>query len=232
MRLLFVTLVAWLSSSFTTTTVVAWVPTVQRIPTALASAMTPLFPTQAWEGKEFRVTELQDMFAHAIQNFQSLMASSSSSPTSAIDFDTNVKIAASVATAVRGNVVSNEEMYYYVRQGIDQLVTTLAQVLEQLDGFSIEQKIAAALATVVISYPLSYQYYKYELAEEERLAAEKKAKLAQKKKTDAEKTKGGKETAPAAAAAAVAKARSSWMTLNRSHYRKDPRGPKKRQDCQ
>ncbi|GAX21546.1 hypothetical protein FisN_6Hh437 [Fistulifera solaris] len=188
MRFLFVTLLAWLSS-----TAVAFVPPTQRVPTALATAMTPLFPTQAWEGKEFRVTELQDMFAEAMQNFQNLMESHS---TSSFDFDTDMKIAASVATTVRGNgVVSNEEMYRYIQQGIDQLVTTLAQVLAQLDGFSIEQKIAAALATVVISYPVSYQYYQYELAEEERLAAEKKAKLAEKKKAEALKAKAEKAKA-------------------------------------
>ncbi|GAX14652.1 hypothetical protein FisN_6Lh437 [Fistulifera solaris] len=188
MRVLFVTLLSWLSS-----TAVAFVPPTQRVPTALATAMTPLFPTQAWEGKEFRVTELQDMFAEAMQNFQNLMESHSSIY---FDFDTDMKIAASVATTVRGNgVVSNEEMYRYIQQGIDQLVLTLAHVLAQLDGFSIEQKIAAALATVVISYPVSYQYYQYELAEEERLAAEKKAKLAEKKKAEALKAKAEKTKA-------------------------------------
>lgn len=165
-------------------TTIAWVPAVHR--PALASAMTPLFPTQAWEGKEFRVTELQDMFARALQNFQE------ASHTTTVD--TNVQIAASVATAVRGHhVVSNAEMYELVRQGLDHIIATLAQVLAQLEGLSIEQKIAAAIATVVISYPISYQQYQNELAEEERQAAAKKAALAKKKKAEAAKAKAEKE---------------------------------------
>ncbi len=206
----------------------AWVPTSQRLlPTSqLAAAMSPLFPTRAWEGKEFRVNELQDMFVQALQHFQELMASSPSLPSSStasffdgVDkWDTDMKIAASVATAVRGTsgVVSNAELYVLVQQGLDHFVTTLAQVLAQLEGLTIEQKVAAALATVVISYPISYQHYQNELAEEERKAAEKKAFFAKQKraaaaaaastKTDTNnvKNKGTKKSAKETAVAVAA----------------------------
>ena len=157
---------------------------------ALESAMAPLFPAQAFSQDDMIVTaqkSLANLGNGMVQDLQ----------------DVNERIATSIVMAINENkVATNQEVYDMLQEGYHTLSMTLARVLQTLEGLSVEQKIAAALATVVLSYPVSYEYYKYENEQEAKAAAKKKADMAEKKK------KAAKAKA-AAAAAAKAKAKGS-----------------------
>jgi len=75
-------------------------------------------------------------------------------------------------------VATNAEMYALMHQTFHNLVDS-----------PIQEKIAVTLVTVLLSYPISYQYYRGEQARAEQEAAEKKALMQQRREAAANKKK-------------------------------------------
>ena len=153
--------------------------------TGLASVMAPLFPApaNALEDIALEINDLQVLFSDSVNNLNNIIVEG---------LDVNEKIASSIVMALNEQgVPTNAEMYAAFQEGLHNLYNSLPEILARLDGLSEQEKIAATIATIVISYPLSYQYYKFENAQEKRKAAEKKAAIAKKKKlaTEAKKQK-------------------------------------------
>ena len=168
---------------------------------ALASAMAP-FSALALDDKIPSAEDMHEIFRDSLQNFENIEAIF---PLSNID----ERIAAAVATAFAPASASyyttppvgywnkpaaipftypnNAEVSASFSHAIDNLTNGLQMAFEKLDHLSVEEKIAAAVATVVISYPVSYEYYKYELREEERRAEAKRAVMKAKKAALAKK---------------------------------------------
>eukprot|EP00522_Entomoneis_paludosa_P013707 CAMPEP_0172442616 /NCGR_PEP_ID=MMETSP1065-20121228/3016_1 /TAXON_ID=265537 /ORGANISM="Amphiprora paludosa, Strain CCMP125" /LENGTH=420 /DNA_ID=CAMNT_0013192547 /DNA_START=13 /DNA_END=1275 /DNA_ORIENTATION=+ len=171
---------------------------------AWTTAMGPFLSAQAHE-VPVTVTnaEWNDMVATAVQ--QSILAQSTSTVAD-IALDPLVLSpppetlqAASHHILVSLNeygVASNAEMYAVIRQSYQNVVMVLSHVWAQWNALSTSEKVAVAVATVVVSYPLSYEYYKYEQERDQRLAQEKKAAMAAKKKKQAAAAKKKKEASP------------------------------------